>query len=123
MVKQGRLDDAAARAAEADRRLAVLRAELRDVDPPLAPLAGQLELGGFTRFADVWLDNIFTDLSVRSQIKDGLGRLGETARQVGQINAALTARITEARNRLALLDRERTTLLQPFPAGGGDGPA
>jgi hypothetical protein len=39
MAKHNRLDDAAARAAEADRRLALLRAELRDVDPPLPPLA------------------------------------------------------------------------------------
>jgi len=113
MVKHRRLDDAAARAAEADRRLAVLRAELRDVDLALPSLAAQLELGGFTRFADVWLDNIFTDLSVRGQIKDGLGQLGQAARQVGLIRTALAARISEDRNSLALLDRERTTLLQP----------
>jgi hypothetical protein len=111
MIKHSRLDDAATRAAEADRRLAVLRAELRDVDLALPSLAAQLELGGFTRFADVWLDNIFTDLSVRGQIKDGLEQLGRAARQVGRIRSALAARIAETRNQLAHLDRERTTLL------------
>ncbi|MEV4641904.1 hypothetical protein AB0J80_31615 [Actinoplanes sp. NPDC049548] len=113
MIKHNRLDDAAARAAEADRRLAVLRAELRDVDLALPELAGQLELDGFTRFADVWLDNIFTDLSVRGQIKDGLGQLGHAARQVGRIRAALAARIRASRDGLELLDRERAALLQP----------
>jgi hypothetical protein len=113
MVKHSRLDGAAARAAEADRRLAILRAELRDVDLPLPPVAGSLELGGVTRFADVWLDNVFTDLSVRGQIKDGLGQLGQAAAQVGTIRAALGERISEARKRLALLDRERSALLQP----------
>jgi len=113
MIKHSRLDEAAARAAEADRRLAVLRAELRDVDLALPSLAAQLRLGGFTRFADVWLDNIFTDLSVRSQIKDGAGQLGEAARQVGRIRAALAARIAGNRGALARLDQERTSLLQP----------
>ncbi|AGZ41288.1 hypothetical protein [Actinoplanes friuliensis] len=113
MIKHSRLDDAAARAAEADRRLAVLRAELRDVDSALPSLAAQLELGGFTRFADVWLDNIFTDLSVRGQIKDGLGRLGDAAQQVGRIRAALAARIVENRTRIAELERERSALLAP----------
>ncbi|WP_433720495.1 hypothetical protein ACQP2Y_35770 [Actinoplanes sp. CA-051413] len=113
MIKHSRLDDAAARAAEADRRIAVLRAELRDVDLAVPTVAGELGLGGFTRFADVWLDNIFTDLSVRGQIKNGLGQLGQAAQQVGRIRAALAARITENRNRLATLDRERAALLQP----------
>ncbi|MEU4237079.1 hypothetical protein [Actinoplanes sp. NPDC026619] len=113
MVKHSRLDEAAARAAEADRRLAVLRAELRDVDLPLPSLAGRLQLGGFTRFADVWLDNILTDLSVRGQIKDSLAQLGEAAGRVGRIRSALSARITENRKQLALLEGERTALLQP----------
>jgi hypothetical protein len=61
----------------------------------------------------VWLDNIFTDLSVRGQIKDGLGRLGDAAQQVGRIRAALAARIGENRTRVAELDRERSALLAP----------
>ena len=61
----------------------------------------------------MWLDNIFTDLSVRGQIKNGLGQLGQAAQQVGRIRAALAARITENRNRLATLDRERAAPLQP----------
>jgi DNA repair exonuclease SbcCD ATPase subunit len=113
MIKHNRLDEAAALAAEADRRLAVLQAELRDVDPAAPSLAAPLRLGGFTRFADVWLDNIFTDLSVRSQIKDGLGQLGTAARQVGRIRAALAARIAGNRRELARLDQERTDLLRP----------
>ncbi|MGW4940269.1 hypothetical protein ACWEOZ_01575 [Actinoplanes sp. NPDC004185] len=113
MIKHSRLDDAAARAAEADRRIAVLRAELRDVDLAVPTVAGELSLGGFTRFADVWLDNIFTDLSVRGQIKNGLGQLGQAAQQVGRIRAALAARISENRKQVAALDRERAALLQP----------
>jgi hypothetical protein len=112
-MKHSRLDDAAGKAAEADRRLVVLRAELRDVGVTLPSPAGHLELDDLTRFADVWLDNIFTDLSVRRQIKDGLGRLGHTAQQVGRLRAALAARISETRKELALLDRERIALLRP----------
>lgn len=113
LVKHNRLDEAAALAAAADRRLAVLRAELRDVDLALPPLAGQLELDGFTRFADVWLDNIFTDLSVHGQIKDGLGRLAQAAQGVGRVRAALAERISANQAELARLDRERTALLHP----------
>ncbi len=113
MIKHSRLDEAADRAAEADRRLAVLGAELRDVDPAGPAPVGQLDVGGFTRFADVWLDNIFTDLSVRSRIKDSLDNLGGTAAQVGRIRAALAERISTNRSRLAALDRERNALLEP----------
>ena len=113
VLKHNRLDNAAARAAEADRRLAVLHAELRDVDGTLPSLTGRLELGGFTRVADVWLDNIFTDLSVRGHIKSSLDQLGQAAQQVGRIRATLSARIVENRSELARLDQERTALLQP----------
>src|SRR5262249_41950619 len=67
-VKHSRLDEAANAAAAADRRLAVLRTELAVVgDPGLT--APQLAIGGGTRFADVWFDNIFTDLAVGERIR------------------------------------------------------
>jgi len=112
MVKNSRLDDAAGKAAEADRCLAVLRAELGDVGQTLSP-TGDLSIGGVTRFADVFLDNILTDLHVRSQIGAGLDQIGRTARQVGQIQATLTARIAELRGRLRTLEAERNALLKP----------
>jgi hypothetical protein len=67
-IKHSRLDEAARAAAYADQRLAVLRTELADV-PGTGTTGPQLAVDGLTRFADVWLDNIFTDLAVRSRIK------------------------------------------------------
>ncbi|MEU4221795.1 hypothetical protein [Actinoplanes sp. NPDC026623] len=90
----------------------MLRAELHDVSLALPPLAAELELGGFTRFADVWLDNIFTDVSVRGQIRDGLDQLGHAAQRVGGFRSAPAARAGETRGRLAQLDRERAALLE-----------
>lgn len=112
-IKHSRLDEAARLAADADRRLVVLRAEIADVDRT-AKLGGPLALGGLTRFVDVWFDNIFTDLSVRDRIKQAQGNADAAAARVAAILADLGARAQEGGRMLAAAEaRRRGLLAQP----------
>jgi hypothetical protein len=88
-VKHSRLDEAAYAATEADRRLAVLRSELADVEVDAVALPG-IRLGSGTRFLDICFDNIITDFAVRNRIADS--RYGvEGARQAPRHGGPATA--------------------------------
>ena len=111
-LKHGRLDAAADKAARADRCLAVLRDELADVGLP-PPLSQGMRLGGLTRFADVWFDNVFTDLAVRDQIKTAQESVSYAEQRVAGVRERLAARTTAVRARHGQIARERHDLLRP----------
>lgn len=105
-IKHDRLEQAAAAAHNADRHLAVLRTELADVDGRF-PVTPQLKMDGLTRFFDIWLDNIFTDLSVRSRIIQAKDNVTVCREAVSDVRAQLLVRQTEGQARLAAIGRER----------------
>ncbi|WP_092379943.1 hypothetical protein [Micromonospora phaseoli] len=109
-IKHSRLDDAARAAAHADRCLAVLRTELADVDG-MNLIAPRLAIGSLTRFVDVFLDNIFTDLAVRSRIKQAVQNVDQCAQLVREVRARLEQRADQARAALATIEAERHQLL------------
>jgi hypothetical protein len=114
MMKHDRLDGAARAAAYADRCLAVLRAELADVGvaPSMAPTIG---VDGFTRFADVWFDNIFTDMAVREHIKRAQWNAERSWRMVGAVHQGVSQREAAAPARLGAAEAERRRLLIDQP--------
>jgi hypothetical protein len=109
-VKHSRLDEAAAAAAEADQSLAVLRRELADVGG-LTATAPQLAIGAGTRFADIWFDNIFSDLAVESRIHQARQNVDQSLQLVGEVRARLAGRASQGRDRLAAIEAERRNLL------------
>jgi hypothetical protein len=108
--KHDRLDDAAAAAAHADRRLAVLRTELADVGE-IGPTAPDLAFDDLTRFLDVWFDNIFTDWSIGSRIQEAQGNVALCLRVVARLRSRLEQVAATARARLAAVESERHDLL------------
>jgi hypothetical protein len=114
-VKHSWLDDAAAAAAQADRHLAVLRTELAHV-PPVPAMSSGIAVDGLTRFADVWLDNILTDLAVRDAIRQSEQKIAYGRRKVADVVTTLTARDALAREHLDRVETERRALLlRPAP--------
>ena len=109
-VKHSRLDDAAAAAARADQCLAVLRTELADVGG-LGLTAPQLAVDAGTRFVDVWLDNIFSDLAMAGRISQARQNVDRSLEVVGEVGSRLAQRAGQARGRLAAIDAERRDLL------------
>lgn len=109
-MKHSKMDEAAAAAAHADRCLAALRTELADVDG-IGATAPQIALDGMTRFVDVWLDNIFTDLAVAERIRQAQRNVARSERIVGELRARLEEREARNRARLAEIESERRALL------------
>jgi hypothetical protein len=103
-VKHSRLDQASAAAARADRALAVLRGELADVG---VAGPGGITVDGLTRFADIWFDNILTDLAVRDRIGRARRAVAGSLASVIAIQDAVEERRTAARTRLAEIARIR----------------
>ncbi|MEV6812047.1 hypothetical protein [Micromonospora sp. NPDC051296] len=111
-LKHSRLDEAAQAAARADRCLAVLRTELADVEG-MNLIAPRLAVGSLTRFVDVFLDNIFTDLAVRGRIKQAVHNVDQSVQLVREVQGRLEQRAAQARAGLANVQTERDRLLSP----------
>ncbi|MFU8854651.1 hypothetical protein ACNAW0_27305 [Micromonospora sp. SL1-18] len=109
VIKHNRMDDAAAAARVADRRLAVLRTELADL--PGVWVAPELELGELTRFADIFLDNIFTDLAVRGRIRRAQDAVERAGAAVAWLRGRLATEAAELHRRRNDLAGERVGLL------------
>jgi len=109
-IKHDRMDEAAQAAAAADRQLGGLRTELADLGS-LAATAPQLEVSGGLRFADIFFNNIFTDLAVGHQIRQAQDNVDRSVRVVGELRVQLADRIAKAQSRLSAIDAERQELL------------
>ena len=109
-IKHDRMDQAAAAAAEADRRLATLRTELADL-AQAEPTAPRLQLSSGLRFADLFLNNIFTDLAVQRQISQGQQNVARTRQLVEDVRYRLASQTGGVQARLAELGSRRTQLL------------
>ncbi|WP_377641668.1 hypothetical protein [Oryzobacter terrae] len=114
MVKHDRIDAAAGRIASAQRALADFSRELADVGPAHR-ISADLGITPMTRTLDVWFDNIFTDLSVRSRIKESSADVDAALTSVRAAVQALTARRADLRTHGADLRRERDALLGGTP--------
>jgi hypothetical protein len=109
-IKHDRIDQAAAAASEADRRLAALRTELADLGQ-LEPTAPRLDVSGGLKFADIFFNNIFTDLAVGHQIRQAQANVGQSAQVVAGVSAQLAAQMSQAQARLAANESQRSQLL------------
>lgn len=110
MMKHERMDEAARAAAEADRCLQRLAAELADV-PGAAQAMPSLQLDGMTRFVDIWFDNIFTDWAVRDRLQRATQTVSTLQQVVVDVGTRLQQRQTDLGSRLDALGAERERLL------------
>lgn len=109
-VKHSRLDEAAQAANAADHALARLRTELTDIPGATAALPG-LNIEELTRFVDIWLDNIFTDVAVMNRINSAKENVRGAVLRVDQILTRLDARRSDGQQRQSALEAERERLL------------
>ena len=110
MAQHSRLDEAAQAAAEADRRMAALRTELTDLEKT-ASVSEPITISAATKFVDLWLSNIFTDLAVRDRIKQGQENVAKSLRLVSDVQEQLTTRSARAQARLTAIGVQRRDLL------------
>ena len=108
MVKYDRLDQVAEVLRRADLALHAFTRELADVH--LAGVEG-VQVDGLTRTFDVFFDNIFSDLAVRSRIQDAGRRVHRAVSDVDRTLVGLSERGRGIAAELAALARQREELL------------
>jgi hypothetical protein len=109
-IKHDRIDQAAQSAQVADQRLAALRTDLSELGG-VEPAAPRLEISSGFRFADIFFNNIFTDLAVGRQISDAQDTVDQSVQQVGALQDRLRDQMAKVSGQLDGIDAERRQLL------------
>jgi len=109
-IKHDRIDQAALAAHAADQRLAGLRGDLAELGG-FEPTAPRLEISSGFRFADIFFNNIFTDLAVGQQIRAAQDNVGQSVQQVAMLQGRLRGQIGTLGARLDAMDAERKQLI------------
>lgn len=108
LMKYQKVDQATDAVRQADFALARFSHELADLS--LDGVAS-VEVDTLMRTFDVWFDNIFSDLAVRSRIQDATDRVGRAAQQVELALHVVADKGRALQAELAELDRRREQLL------------
>ena len=109
-IKHDRIDQAAHAARAADQRLAALRSDLAELGG-FDPTAPRLEVSAGFKFADIFLNNIFTDLAVGRQIRDAQENVAQSVQQVRALLDRLGNQIATVTAGLDAMNAERQQLL------------
>lgn len=109
-IKHDRIDQAAQSARDADQRLAALRSDLSDLGG-YEPTAPRLEVSSGFKFADIFFNNIFTDLAVGRQIRDAQDNVHQSIQQVRGLQDQLASQLNTVKDRLDSISAERQQLL------------
>jgi hypothetical protein len=109
-IKHDRIDQAAQAARAADERLAGLRSDLADLGAS-EPTAPGLEISAGFKFADIFFNNIFTDLAVGQQIRNAQDNVDQSLQQVSALQDRLKDQIGTVTKQLDAIDAERQQLL------------
>ena len=108
MVKYDRVDEATASLRACNQALQALSRELTDLG---MAAVGAVQVDGLTRGFDVWFDNIFSDLSVRSRIINAHQRVQQLRAAVAQVVEQLRVEHGSVAKQITDLDAERERLL------------
>ncbi|HEY2507810.1 MAG TPA: hypothetical protein VGI58_14940 [Streptosporangiaceae bacterium] len=109
-IKHDRIDQAAQAARAADQRLAALRSDLAELGGYEAT-APRLEISQGFKFADIFFNNIFTDLAVGQQIRDAQDTVSRSEEQVRALQSRLSDQVSAVGQRLTGIVAEREQLL------------
>jgi len=93
MAKYSHIDEAEENFNVLSHNLRELKSELSDVQG--FTVSGLSEISSGQRAIDFWFDNIFTDLSVRSQIKDNAEQINRLIKNINKAETALKAKLCE----------------------------
>ena len=101
---------------EAQDKMAWVQSDLRRYQAELADVARtaafDLRPGDFHQVADIFFDNIFSDLAVRDRISQSQSRMRELSDQVNRIQIGLEQELDETERGLTALRNEKNELIR-----------
>jgi len=109
MAKYSHIDEAEANFNVLSHNLRELKSELSDVQG--LTVSGLTEISSGQRTIDFWFDNIFTDLSVRGQIRDNAEQVAQLITSIRNAEAMLQAKLRELESALEKNRRSEEELL------------
>lgn len=109
MMKYDKVDQASDALRRADVALARFSRELADVE---LPTVHGVQVDQMMRTFDVWFDNFFSDMAVRSRIQDAAQRVAGALTQVERALGAIEERGRDLERELADLERRREELVR-----------
>jgi len=109
MAKYSHIDEAEANFNVLSHNLQELKSELGDVQG--LTVSGLTEISSGQRTIDFWFDNIFTDLSVRGQIRDNAEQVAQLITSIRNAEAMLQAKLRELESTLEKNRRSEEELL------------
>lgn len=109
MMKYDKVDQASDALRRADVALARFSRELADVE---LPTVHGVQVDQMMRTFDVWFDNFFSDMAVRSRIQDAAQRVAGALTQVERALGAIEERGRGLERELADLERRREELVR-----------
>ena len=109
MAKYSHIDEAEANFNVLSHNLQELKSELGDVQG--LTVSGLTEISSGQRTIDFWFDNIFTDLSVRGQIRDNAEQVAQLITSIRNAEAMLQAKLRELESALEKNRRSEEELL------------
>jgi hypothetical protein len=109
IAKYSHLDEAELEFNTLSHDLRELQVELGDVGELSVP--GLSEISSGQRLVDFWFDNIFTDFSVLSQIKDNAAEIKKLIESIDSIESSLNAKRDERESELELNKKREEDLL------------
>lgn len=109
MAKYSHIDSAEQDFHTLSSQLRNLKSELSDVNGLTA--SGLNEISSVQRTVDFWFDNIFTDLSVRGQIKDNAGEIARLLDSINRVESALNSKMNKEKTTLDEIKRREEALL------------
>lgn len=101
MAKYGNIDDAQEIVKQIGHLIDVFQSELKDVNVVFQ--GGVNQYDGTTRFVDYFFDNIFTDMSVRGQIKDDISTLSGLRSEIETVITKLITMRDEKQNKISVM--------------------
>lgn len=109
MAKYSHIDNAEEAFHRLSSQLEELKRELSDVD--ISGVSGFSGIDSTTRAIDFWFDNIFTDLNVRSRIRNDSEQLSGTRRQINNIIRRLDGNISSINRKLQEIEFRKNELI------------
>lgn len=109
MAKYSHIDDAEADFNKLSSQMRELRRELKDVN--MSSLPGFSGIDSTTRAVDFWFDNIFTDLNVRSRIRNDKDQAHNMVSMIQSIIAKLDNNKRTIKGQLSSIDQQKNDLL------------
>ncbi len=88
MMKHSRVDDSLELIEQAKNDLCIFEKELMDVN---ISRNLHMEMGGFLKCADIWMDNFFVDYMMQSKINEASRQVEQTIEQVENLLGQLKA--------------------------------